>query len=99
MRFFLGDLLETEEFRKCDTFDGILQQLRQGHIDTFNIHCLEQLAIHFQKDEVDQLIAEYKKKKEAFLTDTVVTDFQQAIVSRMGPVLPSEKSHNHNQNL
>ena len=92
MQFFLDDLLETEEFMKCATFDGTLRQLRQGHMDTFNIHCLEQLAVHFQRDEVDELIDKYNEKKEAFLTETVVTEFQQAIVSRVGPVLLSGKA-------
>ena len=92
MQFFLNDLLETEEFLKCATFDGILRQLRQGHMDTFNIHCLEQFAHHFQRDEVDELIDKYKMEKESFLTETVVTEFQQAIVSRVGPILSSKKA-------
>ena len=90
MQFFLDDLFETHEFRNCGTIDEILWQLRQSHVDTFNIHCLKELARHFQRDEVHRLIDEYNNKMEAFLTGTVVTQFHQAIVSRVDPVLPSE---------
>ena len=90
MQFFLNDLFETEEFGNCATFDEILRHLRRSHVDTFNIHCLEQLAARFQKDEVDELIDEYNEKKEAFLTETVVTKFHEAIVSRVVPVKQKE---------
>ena len=90
MQFFLDDVLKTEEFRDCATFDEILRQLRRSHVDIFNIYCLEQLAARFQRDEVDELIDEYNEKKEAFLTETVVTKFHEAIASRVGPVLPEE---------
>ena len=90
MQFFLDDLLETEKFSNCATFDEILHQLRRSHVDTFNIYFLEQLAAHFQRDEVDELIDEYDKKKEAFLTETVVTKFHEAIASRVSPVLQEE---------
>ena len=88
MQFFLNDLLETEEFSDCATFDEILRQLRRSHMDTFNIYYLEQLAARFQRDEVDELIDEYNEKKEAFLTETVVTKFHEVIASRVRSVLP-----------
>ena len=88
MQFFLDDLLETEEFGDCATFDEILRQLRHSHVDAFNIYCLEKLAARFQRGEVDELIDEYNEKKEAFLTETVVTTFHEAIANRVSPVLP-----------
>ena len=91
MQFFLDDLLETEpKFKNCATFDEILRQLRRSHVDTFNIHYLERLTARFQRDEVDELIDEYNEKKEAFLNETVVTQFQEAILRRVGPVLQEE---------
>ena len=92
MQFFLHDLLDAEEFKKCATIDDILEQLRQGHVDTFNIHCLEQLAAHFQRHEVDEMIDEYNRKKNKFLTETVITEFHQAVASRVVPVLPGGKA-------
>lgn len=74
IRFFLYALLGTEEFKNCSTIDEILRQLRQGHTDTFNTYYLEQLAVQFQRDEVNKLIDEYNKKTKAFLTETVVTE-------------------------
>lgn len=94
MQFFLGDLLETEKFRQCSTFDEILLQLRQGHVDTFNTYCLEQLAAHLSdhthRTEVCKLINEYNKKKEEFLEETVVTEFHRAVRSSVQPVYPGK---------
>ena len=90
MIFFFANLLGTEKFHDCATFDEIFRQLCHGHVDTFNIHCLEQLASHFQRDEVDKLIDEYNEKKEAFLNERVVTEFRKAIFSRIGPALQEE---------
>ena len=90
IQFFLDDLLGTEKFSNCVTFDEILRQLRRNHVDTFNIYYLEQLTARFQRKEVDELIDEYNEAKEAFLTETVVTEFHEAITSRVGPVLPEE---------
>ena len=92
IQFFLDDLLGTDEFGNCDTFDNILRQLRQNHVDTFNIYYLEKLTAHFQNDEVDKLINEYNVKKEAFLKETAVVDFHQAIMQSVGPTLPTEKA-------
>ena len=88
MRFYLGDLLETDKFGSCATLDDILKQLRQDHVDTFNIFYLEQLAAHFQTDGVMELLREYNLKKEAFLSETVVSEFYQALTSTTSPVLP-----------
>ena len=94
MRFFLDAFLGADEFKNCTTIDEILRQLQLGLIDTFNTYCLEQFAVQFQNDEARKLIAEYNEKKEAFLNETVVTEFQKAIFSLapMNPALPQEKA-------
>ena len=92
IQFFFDDLLETEEFSSCSTFEQVLRQLRKGHLDTFNIRCLEQLATHFQRDEMDKLIQLYQNQKEEFLKDTKVLEFHEAVSSRVDPVVPDERT-------
>lgn len=89
MQFFFDDFLGSEEFRNCDTFDALLRRLRQNHVDTFNIYCLEKLAVHFPRDGVDELIEEYSTMKDSFLKKQTVCDFQRAISSRVEPALPN----------
>ena len=89
MQFFLNDLFDTDEFNSCDTVDKLLRQLRQGHVDTFNVYYLQQLISHFhQGDAAIKLIKEYNKKKEQFLDATTVKEFQQAIVSKAETLPP-----------
>ena len=51
MRFFLNDLFESDEFSSCDTIDKVLRQLRQGHVDTFNVYYLQQLISRFHQSD------------------------------------------------
>ena len=92
MQFFFKDLLDAEEFKKCASIDDILEQLRQSYVDTFNIRRLKQLATQFPRDGVDKLINEYNGKMEAFLTETVITEFHQQVSSRAIPVFPGDKA-------
>ena len=89
-QFFLDDHLDTEEFRKCTNFDELLRQLRRGHVDTFNTYYLQQLVACFKKDQLTERIKVYEAEKEYFLKDTTVIQFQQAVVSRVDPVKPSQ---------
>ena len=89
MQFFLNDLFDTDEFSSCDTVDKLLRQLRQGHVDTFNVYYLRQLIESFdQSDAAIKSIKEYEEKREQFLDATTVKDFQQAIVSKAETLPP-----------
>ena len=89
IQFFLNDLFETDEFSSCDTIDKLLRQLRQGHVDTFNVYYLQQLISECQQNEaIDKSIKEYEEKKERFLEATTVKQFQQAIVSKAETLPP-----------
>ena len=89
MQFFLNDLFDTDEFSSCDTVDKLLRQLRQGHVDTFNVYYLQQLISCFhQSDAAIKSIEEYEEKREQFLDTTTVKDFQQAIVSKAETLPP-----------
>lgn len=92
VKFFLENLLATDELRRCSTFDEVLHQLCREYIDTFSIDCLERLAALCQNHKMDRLIKRYKGKKKDFLTKTTVHEFQQAIISRVDPVPPSKKT-------
>ena len=80
IRFFLNDLFDTDEFTTCDTIEKLLRQLRQGHVDTFNVYYLQHLIVRFHHS--DAVVKKYEKKKDEFLEATTVKEFQQAIVSR-----------------
>ena len=89
MQFFLNDLFDTDEYSSCDTVDKLLHQLRQGHVDTFNVYYLQQLISRFhQSDAAIESIKEYEEKREKFLEATTVKDFQQAIVSKAETLPP-----------
>ena len=89
IQFFLNDLFDTDEFSSCDTIDKVLRQLRQGHVDTFNVYYLQQLISECQQNEaIDKSIKEYEEKKERFLEATTVKQFQQAIVSKAETLPP-----------
>ena len=94
VQFFFDDLFETKKFSKCGTFEQVLRQLRRGHLDTFNITCLEQLATRFQRDDMDKLIQLYQNQKEEFLKDTKVLEFHEAVAShgKVEPVVPGERT-------
>ena len=90
MRFFLEDLLDTDEFSSCDTIEKLLRQLRQGHVDTFNVYYLQQLISRFHKSDSAAIesVKEYEEKREKFLEATTVKQFQQAIVSKVETLPP-----------
>ena len=89
IQFFLNDLFDTDEFSSCDTIDKLLRQLRQSHVDTFNVYYLQQLISRFhQSDAVIESVKEYEEKREQFLEATTVREFQQAIVSKAETLPP-----------
>ena len=92
MKFFFKDLLDAGKFENCASIGDILEQLRQGYVDTFNIRRLKLLATHFPRDGVEKLIDDYNEKMEAFLTATAITKFHQQVSSRAVPVLPGDKA-------
>ena len=68
IQFFLNDLFDTDEFNSCDTVDKLLRQLRQGHVDTFNVYYLQQLISRFhQSDAAIKSIKEYEERENSFL--------------------------------
>ena len=94
-RFYLNGLFGTGEFSHCDNFDALLWQLqvRQGHIDTFNIYYLKKLVARFKTEELTKCIEEYETKLESFLKNTTILRFQRAVVSRVKPVKPERTKH------
>ena len=88
-RFFLKNLLNTDIFTSCDNIEQLLNQLCHRYVDTFNIYYLQKLGICLKRDGVNQLIQQYEEKKEKFLENTTVLDFQKAIVSKTKPNLPN----------
>ena len=89
IQFFLNDLFDTDEFSSCDTIDKVLRQLRQGHVDTFNVYYLQQLISQCQQsDTAIKSVLKYDIKKEKFLEATTVKEFQQAIVSKAETLPP-----------
>ena len=88
-QFFLNKLFKTDAFTSCDNIDKILNQLCHHDIDTFNVYYLQQLAICLKRDDLKKLVNEYEEKKEKFLEDTTVLDFQKAVISKTRPSLPN----------
>ena len=86
---FLDSVIGSEEFNGCDNFGKLMLQLRQDHIDVFNITNLQDLVANFDKDELTKVIEAYIEKKESFLKQTTVLEFQHAVVSRVEPILAS----------
>ena len=89
-QFYLNGLFGTGEFSHCNTFDALLWQLqvRQGHIDTFNIYYLKKLVARFKMENLTKCIEGYEAKLERFLTHSTILHFQRAVVSRMEPIKP-----------
>ena len=91
-QLFLDSLNGTKDFSSCKTFDELLRLLQeQEYIDTFNIVGLQDLVEYFKRKELTQLVKNYDDKKELFLKNTTVLSFQQAVVSRVEPILPRGK--------
>ena len=90
--FFLDSVIGSEDFVGCDDFGKLMRQLQRGHIDVFNISNLQNLVANFDRDELTEVIETYNKKKESFLKQTTVLEFQRAVVSRVEPILASGKA-------
>ena len=90
-KLFLRSVVDAKAFHGCESFEEILDQLQQDHVDVFNISILQQLVACFDNCEQAEIIA-YNEKKENFLQQTTVLEFQRAVVSRAGPILASGKA-------
>ena len=89
LQFFLDNLFGIDEFSKCQNVDEVLRKLSRDHIDTFNISYLESLITQFSRNKsIGEKIEKYKKKKEEFLRNTTVKQFQQAVVSKADAIIP-----------
>ena len=89
---FLDSVIGSEDFIECDNFDKLMRQLQRDHIDVFNISILQQLVACFNNGELTEVIETYNEKKENFLKQTTVLEFQHAVVSRVEPILASGKA-------
>ena len=90
---FLDSVIGSNVFIGCDTFGKLMRQLQRDHmIDVFNISNLQDLVANFDKDELTELVEAYNEKKESFLKQTTVLEFQRAVVSRVEPILASGKA-------
>ena len=90
--FFFSNLFGTDDFDDCNDTKVLMNKLcRHGYIDTFNVYPLEKVAICLERDDVNTLVKEYEVKKEKFLKETTVADFQRAVVSKVKPALSEGK--------
>ena len=87
-KLFLYSAVGTKNFSGCDDFGNLLEKLQENHIDVFNISLLQQLVSCFDNCEQTVIIT-YIEKKESFLKQTTVLEFQRAVVSRVEPILAS----------
>ena len=83
VRFFLESILEADEFNTCKGFADVLRLLRKSYIDAFNISYLEQLADYLEIDEINQLISTYKRDRDEFFNNPIVTEFQDAVINKV----------------
>ena len=91
-QFFCSNLFGTDDFDDCDDIKILMNKLcHHGYIDTFNVYPLEKVAVCLKRDDVNMLVQEYEKKKEMFLKETTVVDFQRAVVSKVKPALALSK--------
>ena len=91
-QFFFSNLFGTDDFDDCDDIKILMNKLcRHGYIDTFNVYPLEKVALCLEKIDVNMLVKEYEEKKENFLKETTVVDFQRAVVSKAKPALSKGK--------
>ena len=88
-RFFLNNLFNTDIFTSCDNIEQILNQLCHHYVGTFNVYYLKKLATCLERDDINQVVQEYEGKKEKFLEDTTVLEFQKAVISKAKPHLPN----------
>ena len=88
-KLFLYSAIGTKDFSGCDNFGELLEKLQQDHIDVFNISILQQLVACLDNLEQTEVIEAYNEKKESFLKQTTVLEFQHAVVSRVEPLLAS----------
>ena len=89
-RTFLNRVCGSREFSDCANIDELIDQLCQGHhIDPFNLFRLKSLLDIFEseKESLIKIIEKYEKTKEEFLKTTTVSQFQQAIVEKVKPIL------------
>ena len=86
-KLFLYSAIGTKDFSGCDNFGELLEKLQQDQIDVFNISILQQLVSCLDNHEQTEVIEAYNNKKESFLKQTTVLEFQQAVVSRVEPIL------------
>ena len=91
-QFFFNNLFGTNLFDDCDDIKHLVNKLcRHGYIDTFNVYPLEKVALCLKRDDVNMLVKEYEEKKERFLKETTVVEFQRAVVSKAKPALSKGK--------
>ena len=91
-QFFFSNLFGTDDFDDCDDIKNLMNKLcRHGYIDTFNVYPLEKVALCLKRDDVNMLVKGYEEKKENFLKETAVVDFQRAVVSKAKPALSKGK--------
>ena len=83
---FLDSFVGKDDFIGCDNFDKLMRQLQRDHIDVFNISTLQQLVACFD-NLPETVITTYNEKKESFLKQTTVLQFQHAVVSRVKPII------------
>ena len=81
--------LTAEEFTNCDSINKILSQLERDHMDVFNVSILQDLANSLNNTELIETIEAYDKKKEYFLKEETVLQFQEMVVNRVKPALTS----------
>ena len=91
-KLFLYSAIGTKVFSSCENFGELLEKLQQDHIDVFNVSILQQLVACFDNHEQTEVIKAYNEKKEEFLKQTKVLEFQRAVVSRVEPILTSGKA-------
>ena len=89
---YLDSFVGSEDYIRCDNFDKLMRQLQRYHISVFNISILQQLLSCFNNHELTEAIEAYNEKKESFLKQTTVLEFQRAVVSRVEPILASGKA-------
>ena len=89
---YLDSVIGSEYFIGCNNFDKLMWQLQRDQIDVFNISILQQLVACFDNHELTEVIEAYNQKKEIFLKQTTVLEFQHAVVSRVEPILASGKA-------
>ena len=91
-QFFFSNIFGTDDFDDCNDIIILMNKLcHHGYIDTFNVYPLEKVALCLKRDDVNMLVKEYEEKKERFLKETTVVDFQRAVVSKAKPALSKGK--------